>query len=168
MNPDIFPQHLFAAAATTDIPDCETGMNLSEMPIRHNTPVHEREDGGTTEQRNTSKTSETAEVDARNKKIFPTPPVPIATISPIPSTSCHNRVQRRQKAKKTPTILTNSPYVKELRKKCQEKDEKEKRVAAQRAKKQLSFGKEQFYEEDLDLFDSEDCPCLYCNELKTW
>ena len=58
--------------------------------------------------------------------------------------------------------------MKELRQKCQEKEEKEKRSAAQKAKKQLSFRKEDFYEKDLfddHGDDSGDCPCLYCNEL---
>ncbi|KAK4871694.1 hypothetical protein RN001_015818 [Aquatica leii] len=89
-------------------------------------------------------------MDVSNKKTSRLPMEPISKISPVPSISNCNGIQRKQNFKKTPTVLTTSPFLKELR----QKFGKEK--------------KEKFYEtemfDDLDV-DADDCPCLYCNEL---
>lgn len=165
LNPDIFPNHLYAPAATTDIPACEPHKIPETIGA---TSICESEDNSVIEQPN--KHAEAVEVGMINQKTSPVPQVPVATISPVPSISRANTLQRKRRVNKAPTVLTDSPYLKELKEKAQNKHEQEKRIAAKKAKQKLNFGKEEFYNEDLfdnTNDDSEDCPCLYCNEQYT-
>ena len=65
LNPDIFQEHLFAPAVTTDIPESDPQLNEFVRPIGPATPRQNEENGGTEQP---PKIIETVEV--RNQEAF--------------------------------------------------------------------------------------------------
>lgn len=155
--PDIFPEHLFVPAATTDIPHYEP----SRIPEASDVPML------TTSLCQTADKVQDENVEAMEVNVSPMQ-VAVADISPVPSISFGDGFQRKRKQKKSPTVLTSSSYIKELQQKHEVKREKVERTEKKKAKWNLSFGKQTLYEKDPFDFnddDSEDCHCLYCTEL---
>lgn len=153
VNPNIFPEHLFAPSSTTDQPNLADTNQLVTPTVESNL-----------DEQSNVRTAHNTEIGKGKEETM----VSLITLSPIPSTSRTLTTKR----KKTPTILTSSPFMAEIKEKEIEKSEKKKRQSARQVKKRLKISPSDAFEEELEftgeMFDKEkdnaDAFCLFCGE----
>lgn len=180
VNPDIFPDYLFAPAETTNLPldaeqhactDVPLEMSGEEEPVRNAKATHVNDMAlvfpSTSCQ--VSIPSRPDENQASPQQTDSSKPmkysVSVADISPVPSLAT---LASKRKPRKThgSVELTSSPFVNEVQKQDEEKKQKELRKTSRNVKRRLDLNSEDVFEEELfDNADDDDCPCLYCNEL---
>lgn len=153
INPDVFPDHLYEPSNTTDTvndANVEAVLTLLVEPA-------------TDEVLNVKNGVNTSVTD--NKKGF----VQLETLSPLPSTS---RSETSKKRKKTPALLTSSPFMEEIKQKEHEKAEQARRRSARQVKKALKISEKDTFEEETAIedeafvgdSDDDDAFCLFCCE----
>lgn len=178
INPDIFEDHLFAPAETTNIVQSPQGKNDSpsndleaEQPVSHNHSSSSKDSNllvaypSTSHQEIISTQQSTYQQDDSLSVVKNN--VSVADLSPVPLAS-KLTTKRRVKKSSGSIVLTSSPYLSELQKRAEDKKQKELRRSSRKAKRRLNLNTEDVYEEELlpdSPTDVEDCPCLYCNEL---
>lgn len=153
INPDIFPVHLFGPSNTTDQPKATDAIQLVTPTV----------DSSSHEIANV-KTAHNAEIENGKEEIM----VSLTVLSPIPSTSKTLATKR----KKTPTVLTGTPFMEEVKQKEIEKLEKARRQSTRQVKRRLEISPSDAFEEELEFTgemfennkDNDDAFCIYCAE----
>ncbi|KAK4880193.1 hypothetical protein RN001_008339 [Aquatica leii] len=141
-NPEIFPDHLFSPAQTTD--RVIDGVDENSPRVIENTV-------------NTTSKDDTVPTQAQ---IIVRP----IGLSPV---SCASQSRQRKRNHEGSQLLKSSPYLEELKVKAAEKKKVEERRAAKRAKKYLYLGDDASDEEPYAVKNDHDqvAACLYCNGL---
>lgn len=157
LNPNIFPDYLYLPSAATDIP--EDGQ-INEQQSNNETKAQ-------TDPLNCDSTASisgnlSAQSHSKNEETDVS--VILKELSPVPVASAST--SRRQKKNSYQSVLTESPFLNELKEKEAEKKEKERRKSERaRIKKRIhvdsSDDEVTFNNDDTD----SDVGCLYCNEL---
>lgn len=182
INPDIFEDHLFAPAETTNVPKSpheknnspsngltvvepttsgqfSTNVTESSLPLAYPSTSGLNQDMVSNQQKNLQGTYQQGVSTSVVENVS------VADLSPVPLASRLNK-KRRVRKHHGSIVLTSSPFLTELQKRAEDKKQKELRKSSRSAKRRLDLDTEDVYEEELlPDNDDEDCPCLYCNEL---
>lgn len=120
VNPDIFPEHLFTPSIVTYVAVDKDTENIAYTEISQN--------------QNVPGTSGVTNISAVECSSFNSPEVlvPLVEISPLPSAQNGSKRKRR---KQTPSILTSSPFIEEIKQKNEEKLQQEQRKLDKKAAK---------------------------------
>ncbi|XP_069695651.1 uncharacterized protein [Periplaneta americana] len=178
LNPDVFPDHVFNAAAITDRVIQENFENdvgnMTENERERNTAPTPISTSCALPPPSTSAISSLPVPSSYTTSALHTPSISLpssqpttspsllkpADISPLSSAKQTTRKRKHEGSQ----ILTSSPYLTEVKAKVQQKKLVESRRAAQQARRKLSLEVAED-DEDSDESDSGDVPCLYCNDL---
>lgn len=158
LNPNIFPDHLYLPSAATDIPEDDTiyeQQSKNEKKMLTN-PLNCDAIASTSGNVFVEAYSENEKTDV-SELLNELSPVPIASVS---SSSRHKKKNTYQ------SVLTESPFLNELKEKEAEKKEKERRKSERaKVKRRIAIDSS----DDEPTFDNDDTDsdvgCLYCNEL---
>lgn len=153
VNPEIFPDYLFAPAETTNLEENEV-QPLQQENIPEPIPTTSR----------AIQTKEKPTLVAAERA----PRVKLSEISPIPQKT--SRETKRKRKSTGSQILTTTPNLEEQKQKADAKAELERRKTARQVKKRLVIFPEDAYEEpdpfgDAHTDDENDVACLFCNDL---
>lgn len=156
LDPNVFPEYLYAPSSVTDQNILSTEATSDAHPTE-----------GIADASDVEKVRPTERHTNNNLKEDGPKIVPLTTISPLPSTSAKTSVKR----KKTPAVLTSSPFMLELKEKEDAKREKERRVSARKVKKRVCINMEDEEEEEpayensnFGEDDDDDAFCIFCCE----
>lgn len=188
-NPDIFPDHLFAPADTTDIKKPEETQETNNLVEAKELEIDERKN----RHEETSRTPEKNEFEMNEQivalnegvegriiedvtNIQKKQRVSFEDISPLPSVS--STMTKRQNNRNKYSVLTCSPNIEELKEVAQKKNisknaENVKRAISDKKNRSCQLQKLKNYselenDEDRDPYendDDNDVACLYCNDL---
>lgn len=149
-NANIFPEWMFAAAATTDVPVSNEAENV----------LLQQEPPTTPPQNDTPEAEETANGDDLNISR-----VSVEDIVPVPKASISSKRRTTRKRQGT-TVLNSTPNLHDLKTKAEEKRMKLERSAKRKAvTKNLWTGENEQEEVEEVVEDEEDATCIYCNGL---
>lgn len=171
LNRNIFPEHMFLPSLTTDVPE-----NAPPIPEVDN----DAEEPGSSEMQThgiSETTSEAAIISAETSKAQPNDQVPrtspredniediLKELSPPPK--CNVRKTVKRKTGGYQDVLTESPYLRSILDKENEKKQLQQRKSKRNVVKRKLVEDESSGEEDpYKASDGDDdCACLYCNDV---
>lgn len=163
-NKNIFPEHMFLPSATTDVP------MLSESSDQ-NVPINDNASQNNSVPSTSRVCRDLAIQENNNKEDITDVKLLVNKLSPKPQ--CIERKTAKRKSKKAAyqNVLTESPYLRELREKATSKKLMEERKSKRNlVKRKLVKEDDNDSADDMDAniesqSDEDDCACLYCNDL---
>lgn len=164
LNPEIFPDWMFAPSDPTDLPQPEEE-RTEDVPMNEAVRGNEvtpppQEDYGD---------QDTITLHAHNSNNNHESNVSLEEIAPLPKAGPSGGIRKKCRKRQTACVLNSTPNMEELKNQIQAKKEKELRKSNRKRVKRVVLSEESDNEEEPDPFENcndedDDAACIYCNE----